>query len=303
MKKILFLFLLFSVIFLIIPFLLVHFFPKTIPVNVSVAYQIPETISVYQTQTNTISELPLEECVKRNLVHTSLENPSIESLKAQAVATRSYLLNKLSANPHENAMLCDDANHCMNFVETTSTLEIHEQAVSETAGEYLSYQNLPAKTCYFHVSSGKTESSYDVWNVEIPYLISVSSESDSRAAKFQSKVFYPMRAWKTTLLGAKKMNFENPPLGEIIKSENGHVKEMILYGTPFTGHELKSLFHLNSTNFSLSIQDEQAIFLVRGDGHGVGMSQYGARVMAENGYDYQQILAHYYPGTELIKKQ
>ncbi len=303
MKKILFSFSLFSVVFLIIPCMLVQFFSKTIPANAPLTYHPPETISVYQTQTNTISELPLEECVKRNLVHTSMENPSIESLKAQAVATRSYLLNKISASPHENAMLCDDSNHCMNFVETESTMEIHEQAVSETAGEYLSYQNLPAKTCYFHVSSGKTESSYDVWNVEIPYLISVPSESDTRAAKFQSKVFYPMQAWKTTLQGAKKINFENPPLGEIQKNKNGHVKEMVLYGTPFTGHEIKSLFHLNSTNFSLSIQDEQVIFLVRGDGHGVGMSQYGANVMAENGYDYQQILAHYYPGTKLIKKQ
>ena len=66
------------------------------------------------------------------------------------------------------------------------------------------------------------------------------------------------------------------------------------------GTRLRQLFGLRSTDFELSYNGSDFVFTVAGYGHGVGMSQYGAKLMAESGADYQSILAHYYPSTSLL---
>ena len=75
---------------------------------------------------------------------------------------------------------------------------------------------------------------------------------------------------------------------------------MTLGGVKIKGTELRSLFSLRSTAFTLEYRDGRFLFTVTGFGHGVGMSQYGAQVMAGDGADYTRILAHYYPGAVLI---
>ena len=67
------------------------------------------------------------------------------------------------------------------------------------------------------------------------------------------------------------------------------------------GTELRTLFELRSTAFALDYTAEGFLFTVTGYGHGVGMSQYGANVMAQDGADYEEILTHYYPGAELTR--
>ena len=74
---------------------------------------------------------------------------------------------------------------------------------------------------------------------------------------------------------------------------------MDIGGAAVTGTELRTLFSLRSTAFSLDYTDPGFLFTVTGYGHGVGMSQYGANVMAEEGAGYREILEHYYPGTSL----
>ena len=87
-------------------------------------------------------------------------------------------------------------------------------------------------------------------------------------------------------------------VGEISRDESGRVASVVLGGVSVSGTELRSLFALRSTAFELEY-DGGFHFTVTGYGHGVGMSQYGAKVMAEDGDDYQAILAHYYTGCEL----
>ena len=88
-------------------------------------------------------------------------------------------------------------------------------------------------------------------------------------------------------------------LGELQRDESGRIAAAFIGGVPFSGVKLRSLFSLRSTAFSLDYADGLFSFTVTGFGHGVGMSQYGAKVMAARGADYTAILAHYYPGTEL----
>ncbi len=81
----------------------------------------------------------------------------------------------------------------------------------------------------------------------------------------------------------------------------GAVACAVLGGVVFSGTELRELFSLRSTAFTLSYSGGSFVFTVTGFGHGVGMSQYGANVMASRGADYREILSHYYPGTVLVK--
>ena len=111
------------------------------------------------------------------------------------------------------------------------------------------------------------------------------------------------RSFRDTLLSAHpEADFTGDAsgwVGEISRDESGRVASVVLGGVSVAGTELRSLFSLRSTAFELEY-DGGFHFTVRGYGHGVGMSQYGAKVMAEDGADYRAILAHYYPGCELI---
>ena len=70
-------------------------------------------------------------------------------------------------------------------------------------------------------------------------------------------------------------------------------------GQAYTGTQLRQLFGLNSTRFSLRYADGVFRFDVRGYGHRVGMSQYGANAIARLGFDYQTILRYYYRGAKI----
>lgn len=74
---------------------------------------------------------------------------------------------------------------------------------------------------------------------------------------------------------------------------------VVIGGETLTGVYVRACLGLRSTDFSLSWNGEQFVFTVAGSGHGVGMSQYGAKVYAAQGWTYQEILSRYYPGTAL----
>jgi SpoIID/LytB domain protein len=189
-------------------------------------------------------------------------------------------------------------------IEATRTAAARiRAAVEATDGEYLSYGGAPVFAAFHSSSAGATEESGAVWNAR-PYLISVSSpETAEQVPNYQSSVRIWRLDFRDTLL------FENPAadftaapedwIGEIERDASGRVAAAELGGAEFTGVKLRSLFALRSTAFTLDCEDGLFVFTVTGFGHGVGMSQYGAKVMAERGADYREILAHYYPGAEL----
>ena len=90
------------------------------------------------------------------------------------------------------------------------------------------------------------------------------------------------------------------PARASVRSDAGGIKTVKLGGVTVEGTAVRELFGLRSTNFTVTTADDSLTFHTIGYGHGVGLSQYGAKYMAENGADYREILAHYYPGTELV---
>ncbi|MBR4878541.1 MAG: hypothetical protein IKU13_01755, partial [Clostridia bacterium] len=92
-------------------------------------------------------------------------------------------------------------------------------------------------------------------------------------------------------------------IGKTERSEAGGVKTIVIGGETFSGGEIRSIFALNSTNFTITYDDGDFVFTTTGYGHCVGMSQYGAKAMALEGAKYTDILSHYYTDTKLLQMQ
>lgn len=232
-----------------------------------------------------------------------------EAIKAQAVAARTFLENSKESPKHENADICSDFECCQAYISKDMLKEkwgknydkyikIIEDAVSETDGEYLSYKGEAAFAAFHSSSAGKTEEG------DYPYLVSVDTPEDENSVpNYITTLSMRDIDFRDTVLYLKPdadMTGEADSwISETKRDASGRVESMTIGGVKFTGTELRKLFSLRSTAFDIKHSDGTFEFTVTGYGHGVGMSQYGANVMAKNGADYKEILAHYYPGTEL----
>ena len=238
-----------------------------------------------------------------------------EALKAQAVAARTYALYCACSGRHEEADVCTDFACCQAWKSREDmesgwgdgfeeNYEKIRSAVEETAGEYLCYEGQAVFAAFHSSSAGATEDCGAIWNA-LPYLVSVSSpETEESVPGYVSCLEQSPLDFRDTLLYAHpEADFSGPEdgwIGEIRLDDSGRVACAVLGGVEFSGTELRELFSLRSTAFTLDY-DGRFRFTVTGFGHGVGMSQYGANVMASQGADYRTILAHYYPGTELVR--
>lgn len=238
-----------------------------------------------------------------------------EALKAQAVAARSYALYCARASKHGDAQVCTDPGCCQAWQSDAqlrdkwgesyeTNLARIRAAVDDTDGQYLLYDGLPAFAAFHSSSAGATEDSGAIWNA-LPYLVSVSSpETAEDVPNYVSRVQCLPLDFRDALLSAcPEADFTGEPeswLGAETRDASGRVASLLLGGRSFTGTQLRSLFRLRSTAFTLTLEDGLFTFTVTGYGHGVGMSQYGAKALAASGSDYAAILAHYYPGTLLV---
>lgn len=244
-----------------------------------------------------------------------------EALKAQAVAARSFILYRMQHPPadgvHDGVPLCDNPAHCKAYRDITTSETAAalfgsnsesdrnkiRAAVRETDGVVLTYDGDPAMAAFHAIAGGRTESAEDVWGTSVPYLVEVDSPGEENAVKFTETVEFQPDALRETLLGAypdAKLG-EDPAewLTEMQRSPAGMIKSAVLGGMKVSGMELRQLLGLNSADFVLEVRDGTVFITTTGYGHGVGMSQYGARAMALAGADYTEILLHYYTGCAL----
>ena len=88
---------------------------------------------------------------------------------------------------------------------------------------------------------------------------------------------------------------------KITNTETGMVKTITICDKTFKGTEIRKFFNLRSSTFTCDYKDDEFVFTVSGYGHGVGMSQYGANYMAQQGFNYKEILKHYYTDVEIVE--
>lgn len=225
-----------------------------------------------------------------------------EALKAQSVLARTYALKKIANNQVLSDTTSNQVYKDNNQLKTLWGNEYEtyynkiKNVVSSTKGQYLSYNGNYIEAVYHSTSNGQTEDSVSVWGNVYPYLNSVDSHWDVDASSFlreTSKDFSIL----SSIIG---LDFNAATNIEVLSRTSGNRVDKIKVGDKiFTGIEFRTLFGLRSADFDIKIEGDKAVFVTRGYGHGVGMSQYGANGMAKEGYAYRDILSHYYPGTQI----
>ena len=168
----------------------------------------------------------------------------------------------------------------------------------EAADSLVLYEGAPALTSYHAISSGYTEASQQVWADALPYLCGVDSAWDKYSEEYEVTIQYSDTQFAAALT-ALGLTLEGDPadwVGASRWDKAGYVQSIELGGMSFSGTAVRSALDLRSACFAIAWRGGQFVITTRGYGHGVGLSQYGAKAMAEGGASWQQILEYYFPG-------
>ena len=262
-------------------------------------------IKVNQTSKNKIIKIDLEEYVKGVIAGEMPVSFNLEALKAQAVAARTYALRRINENNTYdvvdtvmNQVYLDDDTLKTNWgTNYNKYIEKVKKAQEMTKGEYVDYKGTYADTLFFSTSTGSTENSEEIFGTKVAYLQSVSSYWDE-----ETSPVYKEKNVFTRDKFCKKLNITGCTLININilnETTTGRIKNLIINNKKFTGTDVAYLLGIKSNYFDIYIENESVVVETKGFGHGVGMSQYGAEGMANNGYTYKEILEHYYQGTTI----
>lgn len=272
-----------------------------------------ETISVMLRSSGKTVDIAMKEYLCGAVAGEMPAVYELEALKAQAVACYTYAKTKEAAgvvitdNPEINQSYLSKEELQKKWGDKYDAyFGKIEKAVTAVMGEYLTYDGELVSTIAYHaISSGNTESASDIWGGNpIPYLVSVDSSADLLSPNYKVTTVYTFDQIKDKLEKAGvacdfSSYTDETVIGGIVRTVNGAVKTVTVCGIDLSGAEFRSALGLRSLNYSISVKNKAFTVVTLGYGHGVGMSQYGANMLAGSGMTYKEILAHYYPGTEI----
>ncbi|MGE4276302.1 MAG: stage II sporulation protein D [Lawsonibacter sp.] len=241
-----------------------------------------------------------------------------EALKAQACAARTYTViqQNSATEKHPDADICTDSTCCQAYVERAAAearwglnAEAYEEkitrAIEETDGLGILYQGQPIQALFFSSAAGKTVDAVEVWGNSVDYLKSVDSIEGDEVPNYHTQAVLTTQQVKEDVLaaypGADLSGDPSGWFGEATRDEGGTVSSILVGGVTLTGSQVRTLFALRSATFTVTLEGGNFTFNVTGYGHGVGMSQYGANAMAEEGKTFQDILTWYYTGTQVAQ--
>lgn len=239
-------------------------------------------------------DLPLEEYLIGVVASEMPVTFELEALKAQAVAARTFV-NARGFNVDDTtaSQVYKDNEQLRNqwLDQYDDYYEKVKQAVEETAGQILVYNNEPITAAFFSSCANATNNAQDYWQNEVPYLQSVPSPWDQESTDIVRSVDVDEYTL-VNYLGSSEITI-------LSLYDNGYVKEVQAGGTVYTGRQIREKLGLASSCFTIEKIDNGLRFVTYGSGHGIGMSQHGAQGMALAGYTYDEILLHYYTGAEI----
>ena len=256
----------------------------------------------------TVEDLELDTYLAGVLLAEMPASFQVDALMAQAVVARTYALRCLDGmSKHESAAVCTDSACCQgywpseNYIKQggkSGDVKKVSSAVRMTKNLVLTYQGELIDATYFSCSGGSTEDAVAVWGTDIPYLRATDSPGEEGASYYTDSVIFSPEELAERL----SLTPDGDPaewFGEATYTAGGGVDEIVVCGTLFRGTELRRLLGLRSTAFTVTTDSDGITFHTRGFGHRVGMSQYGADAMAASGSNFEEILLHYYHGTQL----
>ena len=237
-----------------------------------------------------------------------------EALKAQAVAARTYSLYQMKGfeEKHPQADICGDYTCCQAYVTPAQAVEGWgedaglytdkiAQAVAETDGLLCLYGGEPIDAVFFSSAAGKTSDAVEVWGAQVPYLRSVVSPEGEEVPGWRTMVTFTLEEFKARFLESyPQADFSGPAEGWFSQptlDSAGAVSTLAIGGVEVTGAQARQALGLRSAHFTVAPGEETVSLYVTGYGHGVGMSQYGANALADQGKDFETILKWYYTGV------
>ena len=283
----------------------------------------PQYLSDENTSDQNILQEKVKILVNNNVKETTMEeyligvsaaeiSPTyqIEAIKAQIIAAHTYALNRYGktgpfpTNPNIFQAYISKEQRQKKYKDNFEKYEnILKNAVSSVANKIITYNNLPIKAVFHHMSAGKTENSNNVWGSDIPYLVEADSSLETNLKNFNKTITININELYTKIKkDYPNTNISNTKQNQVkilSKSESGYVQSIKIFNIELSGTKLRSILKLPSTNFDISIENDNVIFNCKGMGHGVGMSQCGANELANQGKSHEEILKHYYHGVSI----
>jgi SpoIID/LytB domain protein len=247
---------------------------------------------------NLINEIDLDDYLLGVVPSEMPSSWPLEALKAQAIAARTYALANLGKHGKDGYDLKDTTDdQVYSGVKAESSAS--NAAVAATDGVVMTYEGNPI-CAYFHSASGGiTESAENVWGKPLPYLRAVM-DYDQQS---------PLSTWNRTFSVDQLESALASDIGKLLsidvvsRSQSRRACQLLVSGSrgaQITNAEtVRRLLKLPSTNFNVSVLDNAYLFSGRGFGHGLGLSQWGAKGLAEQGYNAAQILTYYYRNVSL----
>jgi stage II sporulation protein D len=258
-------------------------------------------------------QMPMNQYLKGVVAAEMPAEFDLEALKAQAVAARTYAAFKIKKKSHPLADVCTDFAHCQAWINPDQAFirwpaskrnllwNKVSTAVDSTKNEMVYYKGKLANPLFHSNSGGQTENCEDVWDgVSVPYLRSVKTHGEEKTHDYLSitqlsthEIIQKMQAQYPDFA------FDKHKIKINKRSKSKRVISITFGNKTLKGTEIRKALGLKSTNFYIEKKGNLITFEVKGYGHGVGMSQDGANVLAKKGMKYQQILKYYYRGVEV----
>jgi len=278
-------------------------------------------INVFAHRENKIIKLPLEEVVELLALSQIKKEFHYEMIKAQVVVARTQIVRFMKAyggsgcSKHSGSDICDEG-HCIELADTEklreiwkdeyeNCLKIVREAIKDTEGLIITFDNKPIDVKFHDTCGGATENSENVLSREIVYMRRVLCDYCKKSPNWDNSVSISLEEIE------EKLNVKFPSMKPTLKTsiegffddikrdEFGRIISIKISGKEFKGVEIKELLGLDSTRFSFSPKILE--FVTRGKGHGLGLCQYGGNEMALEGKTYLEILNYYFTGVEIKK--
>ncbi len=272
---------------------------------------------MYTTNLDRVTKLTLEEAIRRVVLAQGFFTLNEEFLKVQSIIARTLLIRNMriyggrGCLMHDGCDVCDEG-HCIEIMKEDEFIEFIntergqniiskvDYAIKETRGLIITKNKKPIKALYTHTCGGSTENSEDVLGNRILYLRKVLCDHCKDSPFFKNTKEINMDELEKKLginLKGKNKEYLLGIIDKIFKDERGRINKINMCGREFKGVEIKKLLNLNSTNFFIT--PKSLLIETKGEGHGLGLCQYGGSVMAEKGYNYREIINYYYTGVEI----
>ncbi|ACB86386.1 stage II sporulation protein D [Natranaerobius thermophilus] len=279
-------------------------------------------VRVYFHEEQEVKELKLEEYLVGVVISEMPPEFDQEALKSQAVVARSYTLSRLNktggpgCDNHQEADVCTDPDFCQAHYTKETVENIFgenankyydrvKDAVLATKGEIMTYNGDPVPEAPYHSTcGGQTETAGAVWSADFPFLQSVECDYCDHSSYYRAErnlnkkdleAGFSQAGFEIPVLAAGEM----PELQVTKQSETGRIQKANLLGNQLSGHDIRSMFDIPSTNIEWIPEHDSVRVVTKGFGHGVGLCQYGADGMARDGQNYQDIIKYYFEGVKI----